>query len=182
MVNFDGLILYHNEGDGTFNDVTATAGLVSRQPGISATFLDVDNDGYLDLFVANYLGFDPSIEVPEVAQAPYPGPLAYEPEFNLLYRNRGDGTFEDVSERAGIRIPGHRAMSVTALDYDLDGDTDLYVSNDGTPNLLLANDGQGRFTDVGLQSGAGSTSLARPTARWERRSETATATACPTCW
>ena len=155
VVNFGGLILYHNEGDGGFKDVTATAGLVSEQPGISATFLDVDNDGYLDLFVANYLKFDPSIEVPEGAQVPYPGPLSYEPELNLLYRNRGDGTFEDISERAGIRIPGHRAMSVTAFDYDLDGDSDLYVSNDGTPNLLLENDGQGRFTEVGLRTGLG---------------------------
>jgi hypothetical protein len=153
VVNFGGLILYHNEGNGGFKDVTTKAGLTSEQPGISATFLDVDNDGYLDLFVANYLHFDPAIKVPEGTQAPYPGPLSYEPELNLLYRNRADGTFEDISERAGIRIPGHRAMSVTAFDYDLDGDPDLYVSNDGTPNLLLENDGHGRFSEAGLQTG-----------------------------
>ncbi|MFU8829713.1 MAG: FG-GAP repeat domain-containing protein, partial [Phycisphaerales bacterium] len=79
--------------------------------------------------------------------------LAYDPEFNVLYRNRGDGTFEDISEAAGIRIPGHRGMSVTPIDYDLDGHPDLYVSNDATPNLLLRNDGQGRFEDVGMQTG-----------------------------
>ena len=155
VVNFDGLILYHNAGNGTFAEVTERAGLISQQAGISATFLDVDRDGHLDVFVANYLRYDPAVKVPPGTQTPYPGPLAYEPEFNLLYRNRGDGTFEDISERAGIRIPGHRAMSVAALDYDVDGDTDLYVSNDGTPNLLLANDGRGRFVDVGLKSGAG---------------------------
>jgi hypothetical protein len=153
VVNFDGLILYRNKGNGTFADVTGPAGLASKGSGISAAFLDVDLDGYLDVFVANYLRFDPAVKVAPGTQAPFPGPLAYESEFNVLYRNRGDGTFEDVSERAGIRIPGHRAMSATALDYDLDGDQDLYVSNDGTPNLLLANDGQGHFVDVGLMAG-----------------------------
>lgn len=154
VVNFGGLILYHNRGDGTFEDVTEKAGLSSKQPGISATFLDADGDGWLDLCVANYLRFDPSIKPPPGTKAPYPGPLSYEPEFNLLYHNRGDGTFEDISQAAGIRIPGHRAMSVTAFDYNLDGYDDLYISNDGTANLLLANDGKGRFKDVSLQSGA----------------------------
>lgn len=155
VVNFNSLIVYRNNGDGTFTDVTERAGLLSSQAGISATFADVDNDGRLDVFVANYLRYDPAVRVPPGAPTPYPGPLAYEPELNLLYRNRGDGTFEDISEPAGVRIPGHRAMSVSAYDYDLDGDADFYVSNDGTPNLLLSNDGKGRFTEVGLKSGAG---------------------------
>lgn len=153
VVNFGGLILYRNEGNGVFKDATGGSGLTSQQAGISACFFDADKDGHLDLFVADYLVFDPAVKNPPGAKAPYPGPLSYEPEFNLLYRNRGDGTFEDISERSGIRVPGHRAMSVTALDYDLDGDQDLYVSNDGTANLLLANDGTGRFKEVGLQSG-----------------------------
>lgn len=155
VVNFDGLILYHNEGNGTFTEATEKAGLNSKGPGISATFLDIENDGFLDLFVGNYLRFDPAIKNPPGTKAPYPGPLSYEPEFNVLHRNRGDGTFEDVSERAGIHISGHRAMSVAALDYDLDGDQDLYVSNDGTANLLLANDGKGQFSDVALLAGVG---------------------------
>ena len=121
VVNFGSLILYHNNGDGTFTDVTAKAGLTSKHAAISATFLDYDGDGSLDIFVANYLVYDPAVKVPPGSQVPYPGPLSYEPEFNILYRNRGDGTFEDVSERAGIRVPGHRAMSVTPLDYNLDG-------------------------------------------------------------
>ncbi len=153
VVNFGELILYRNRGDGTFEDATSSAGLTSHQSGISATFLDVDNDGRLDLFVANYLVFDPAIKPPAGSGVPYPGPLSYEPEFNLLYRNRGDGTFEDLSEPAGIRIKGHRGMSVTPFDYDLDGDQDLYVSNDGTANLLLANDGKGHFKEVGLECG-----------------------------
>jgi hypothetical protein len=155
VVNFGSLILYRNEGDGTFKDVTAKAGLTSKHAAISATFLDFDGDGYLDIFVANYLIYDPAVKLPPGSQVPYPGPLSYEPEFNILYRNRGDGTFEDVSERTGIRVPGHRAMSVTAFDYNLDGNEDLYVSNDGTPNLLLANDGKGHFKDVAMQSGVG---------------------------
>jgi len=155
VVNFGGLILYQNQGDGTFKDGTAQAGLTSKQAGISATFLDADRDGYLDLFVANYLVYDPAVKLPPGAQVPYPGPLSYEPEFNVFYRNRGDGRFEDVSERAGVRITGHRAMSVATLDYDLDGDQDLYVSNDATPNLLLANDGTGHFKDVAAGCGVG---------------------------
>lgn len=154
VVNVGGLILYQNQGKGAFTDVTQKAGLTSTRAGISATFVDVDGDGYLDLFVGNYLVFNPAIKVPAGANTPYPGPLAYEHEFNILYRNRGDGTFEDVSEAAGVRIPNHRAMSVTALDFDYDGDQDLYVSNDGTPNLLLVNDGKGHFKDEALERGA----------------------------
>jgi len=153
VVNFGSLVLYHNEGDGTFKDVTSKAGLTSKQAGISATFLEYDGDGYLDVFVANYLRFDPAVKPPPGSQVPYPGPLSYPAELNLLYRNRGDGTFEDVSERAGIRIPGHRGMSVAAFDYDGDGDQDLYVCNDGTPNLLFANDGAGRFKEVAMVCG-----------------------------
>lgn len=155
VVNFGSLILYRNQGDGTFKDVTAKAGLLSDQSGISATFVDVDNDGWLDLFVANYLKFDPAIRVPAGTQAPYPPPLAYAFEFNLLFRNLGNGSFEDVSDTSGIRIPNHRAMSAAPVDFDEDGDQDLYVSNDGTPNLLLVNDGQGHFHDEALQRGVG---------------------------
>ena len=154
VVNFGSLILYRNQGNGTFKDITAAAGLTQTNAAISAAFLDADGDGWLDLFVANYLLFDPAVRLPAGSTGTYPGPLSYGPEFNRLYRNRGDGTFEEISERSGVRIDGHRAMSVAPIDFDLDGDTDLYVSNDGTANLLLANDGKGRFKDVALPAGA----------------------------
>lgn len=155
VVNFGSLILYRNPGDGTFEDVTEAAGLHHARPGIAATFFDADLDGRLDLFVGNYLTFDPQVKPESGSTVPYPGPLSYASEFNVLFRNRGDGTFEDVSEAAGIRIPGHRAMGVAAFDYDRDGDADLYVSNDGTANLLLENDGHGHFHDGALARGAG---------------------------
>ena len=145
-------ILYHNRGDGTFEDVTDKAGVANAGgTGIGGAFVDVDNDGYLDLFVANYLAFDPSYQLYFSADA-YPGPLSYKAQFNKLYRNRGNGTFEDVSATSGIQIPGHRAMSVAVLDYNRDGAPDLYISNDGTPNVLLVNDGKGHFKDSAPQA------------------------------
>ncbi|MBI4324063.1 MAG: CRTAC1 family protein [Chloroflexi bacterium] len=151
VVNVGKNILYHNRGNGTFEDVTDKAGVGDAGTGISAVFLDVDLDGKLDLFMANYLTYDPNYNLYFNPDA-YPGPLSYKPEFNVLYRNRGDGTFENVSEAAGIRIPGHRAMSVTAFDCDLDGDQDIYICNDATPNLLLVNDGKGHFQDRSLKA------------------------------
>ncbi len=145
--------LYHNRGDGTFEDVTDKAGVANvGGTGIGAVFFDADNDGKLDLFVANYLTFDPSYQLYYNPDA-YPGPLSYKPQFNKLYHNRGDGTFEDVSKSAGIEIPGHRAMSAAVFDYNGDGAPDLYLSNDGTPNLLLVNDGKGHFQDAAPRAG-----------------------------
>lgn len=148
VVNVGQSILYHNKGNGTFEDVTEKAGLKHPGTGIGAVFVDIDNDGKLDLFVANYLTFDPNYNLYYNPDA-YPGPLSYKSEFNVLYRNRGDGTFEDISEKSGIRIPGHRAMSVCAFDFDKDGFEDLYISNDATPNQLLVNDGKGHFQEMG---------------------------------
>ncbi len=157
VINVGRCLLYRNRGDGTFEDVTSKAGVANAGgTGIGAVFFDADNDGRLDLFVANYLAFDPKV-TSHVGL--YPGPLAYAPQFNALYRNRGDGTFEDVSERAGIRLPGHRAMSVAVYDHDLDGDQDLFLSNDGTPCALLVNDGKGRFKDIALEAGVAFNSM-----------------------
>lgn len=152
VVNVGTNLLYRNRGDGSFEDVTHAAGVGDAGTGLAAVFVDVDNDGHLDLFVANYLRFDPSYRLFFQPDG-FPNALAYQPEFNVLYRNRGDGTFEDISETSGIRIPGHRAMSVTAFDADLDGDQDLYLSNDLSPNLLLINDGRGRFADQATRAG-----------------------------
>jgi hypothetical protein len=145
--------LFHNRGDGTFEDVTKKAGVANiGGTGIGAVFFDADNDGKLDLFVANYLTFDPSYQLYYNPDA-YPGPLSYKPQFNKLYHNRGDGTFEDVSKSSGIEIPGNRAMSAAVFDYNGDGAPDLYISDDGTPNLLLVNDGKGHFKNMALQAG-----------------------------
>jgi len=146
VVNFGPNILYRNQGDGTFKDVTEQAGLLDPNTGIGAAFADFDRDGHLDLFVVNYLTFDPDYKLYFNPDA-YPGPLSYQPELNRLYRNLGNGTFEDVSASTGIQIPGHRGMSVTAFDFDVDGDTDFYICNDATPNVLLVNDGQGHFSE-----------------------------------
>ncbi len=153
VVNVGKSILYHNQGDGRFEEVTDKAGLGHKGTGIGAIWVDVDNDGKLDLFVANYLTYDPNYQQYFNPDA-YPGPLGYKPEFNILYRNRGDGSFEDISEKAGIRIPGHRAMSVCAFDHNGDGAPDIYLSNDGTPNMLLLNDGKGHFQDIALKAQA----------------------------
>jgi enediyne biosynthesis protein E4 len=152
VVDVGRCILYHNRGDGTFEDLTEKAGIITKGTGISAVWLDIDNDGLLDLFVANYLTFDPNYKLYFNPDA-YPGPLSYKPQFNVLYHNVGKGRFEDVSEKAGIQLAGHRAMSVCTLDYNLDGFEDIYVSNDGTPNVLLVNDGHGHFHDQALKLG-----------------------------
>ncbi|MHB1307504.1 MAG: CRTAC1 family protein [Limisphaerales bacterium] len=158
VVNVGRNQLYRNRGDGTFEEVTDQAGVGDRQTGISAVWLDIDRDGWLDLFVANYLTFDPAT-ISEQNPGAYPGPLAYPGEANVLYRNRGDGTFEDVTRSAGVYAPGHRAMSVSAFDCDRDGDTDLYVSNDDTPNALWVNDGKGHFRDVAIEAGVAFNSI-----------------------
>jgi enediyne biosynthesis protein E4 len=151
LVNAGKNILYHNRGNGTFEDVTDKAGVGRKGTGIGAIFFDADNDGKLDLFVANYLTYDPNYNLYFNPDA-YPGPMAYKSEFNCLFRNKGDGTFEDISEKSGVRLPGHRAMSVCAFDYNGDGATDLYICNDATPNVLLVNDGKGHFKDVAFQA------------------------------
>lgn len=152
VVNVGPNILYRNRGDGTFEDVTAQAGVGHRGTGISAVFFDADNDGWLDLFVANYLTYKPAADSEQNPGA-YPGPLAYPGEINVFYRNKGDGTFEDVTKPATLFSPGHRGMSVTAFDADWDGDVDLYVSNDDTPNQLWINDGKAHFYDAGAEAG-----------------------------
>jgi hypothetical protein len=158
VVNVGRSQLFRNRGDGTFEDVTDKAGVGHVGTGIAAVFLDADHDGWLDLFVANYLTYKAEAESEQNPGA-YPGPLAYPGETNVLYHNKGDGTFEDVTRQAGLLVPGHRAMSVSAFDCDGDGDTDLYICNDDTPNQLWINDGKGHFHDVALEAGVAFNSL-----------------------
>ena len=147
--------LYENKGDGTFKNITETAGVGGgNKSSVGAVWLDYDNDGLLDLYVGNYLNYDPDYSY-YYAPDGFPGPLAYDSQKDLLYKNNGNSTFKDVTEQMGIIDIDGRAMGVGAADYDDDGFVDIYVANDHTVNYLWHNDqGQG-FTDKGTLSGTG---------------------------
>jgi hypothetical protein len=160
ITNFSGRnILYRNNGDGTFTDVTQKAGVGGDGHwSVSAAFLDFDNDGNLDLFVTRYLNhnFDNNrVCGPwlELGIRSYCSPKVYEGLSNTLYRNRGDGTFTDVSEKAGIAKYKGKSLGVVAGDFDLDGWIDLYVANDSEGNFLFHNRKDGTFQEVGLAQG-----------------------------
>jgi hypothetical protein len=172
-------VLYHNNGNGTFSNVSEKSGVAGLENrwGAGCCFLDYDRDGRLDLFVANYVNFDP-------ARAPRPGqaaicryndiavpcgPQGFAGGTNILYRNRGDGTFEDVSEKSGIANPrgataavfiernwrpsGSYGMGAVAADFDNDGWPDIYVACDSAPSLLYHNNHDGTFREVGVPAG-----------------------------
>jgi enediyne biosynthesis protein E4 len=173
-------VLYHNNGDGTFTDVSERAGVAGSGTrwGAGCCFLDYDRDGHLDLFVANYLNYDP-------ARAPRPGdsaycryneiavpcgPLGFAGGTNILYRNRGDGTFVDVSEESGIARPrgpssmvfvtsnwrstGSYGMGAAAADFDNDGWPDIYVACDTAPSLFYRNNHDGTFREIAVPAGS----------------------------
>ncbi len=151
--NYGANILYKNNGNGTFSNVTKKAKVAGgNECSIGAVWLDYDNDGFLDLYVGNYLNFDPEYKY-YYAPDGFPGPMAYDAERDYLYHNNGDGTFEDVTEAMGIIDIDGRAMGVGAADYDEDGFVDIYVANDHTLNYLWHNDGGKKFTDRGTMSG-----------------------------
>ncbi len=172
-------VLYHNNGDGTFTDVSEKAGVAGSPDtwGAGCCFIDYDRDGLLDLFVSSYVNFD-------LAKAPRPGdsvycryneipvpcgPLGFAGGTNALYRNRGDGTFEDVSDASGISRPkgppsmvfvgsswrstGSYGMGAAAADFDNDGWPDIYVACDSAPSLLYRNNHDGTFSEVAVQAG-----------------------------
>ena len=151
VTNFGRNTLYRNDGDGAFTDVTEESGVGNQLWGVGATFFDSDNDGYLDLYVGNYLEFDPEYRLYYEADE-FPGPLAYPGQPDVFYRNNGDGTFTDVTEKAGMLNEG-RAMGILATDYNSDGLVDIFVANDAMENYLYRNNGDGTFTNVGLEAG-----------------------------
>jgi enediyne biosynthesis protein E4 len=153
VTNWNSAILYHNNGDGTFTDVTEAAGVQNNHFGVGAAFLDYDRDGRLDLFVGNYLKFDPNSKKPYYSAEAFAGPLDYEGDASRLFHNNGDGTFTDVSEKAGIANPAGRAMGVTVGDYDNDGWPDIYVANDAMESYLYHNNHDGTFTNVAVDQG-----------------------------
>src|SRR6266404_5588399 len=136
-------ILYHNNGDGTFTDVTVKAGVAGGGWSVSAGFFDHNNDGLLDLFVTRYMEWDADHnKICGGDWHTYCPPSVFPATTCLLYRNRGDGTFEDVSTRAGFSAKKGRALGVAFADYDGDGFTDIFVSNDGMQQYLFDNDGR----------------------------------------
>jgi hypothetical protein len=166
--------LYHNRGDGTFEDVTARAGLVSPRTrwGTGCAFLDYDRDGRLDLFVANYIDLDlKTAPTPETGLCRYKGvkvacgPPGLPGGRNVLYHNRGDGSFEDVSEKSGItKTLSTYGLGVSTLDFDDDGWVDLYVADDSSPSALYRNNHDGTFTDVAVTAGCAYSQDGKPQA------------------
>lgn len=145
--------LYRNMG-GYFEEVTASAGIDNPAWGTSATWLDFDRDGWLDLYVTNYVAITEGVTCPDRAGAPeYCGPTAYPGVRDRLFRNQGDGRFRDVSAESGIGAKPGRGLGVASIDFDRDGWRDIYVANDGEPNFLWRNRGNGTFQERALQAG-----------------------------
>jgi len=159
VTNFGKNILYHNNGDGTFTNVTDKAGVAAGGWSTSAGFFDFDNDGKLDLFVARYLDWTVANSKTCGAEKPtYCPPGEFPAVSNILYRNRGDGTFADVSAASGIAAKKGHGLGVAFADYDGDGLTDIFVANDVTNQFLFHNNGNGTFTECALDVGAALTS------------------------
>jgi enediyne biosynthesis protein E4 len=158
-------VLYRNNGDGTFSDVTEASGLLWPEPhwGSGCTFVDYDRDGRLDLLVASYLKLDLA-SVPQPGAGGYCnwkgipvncGPRGLPPGRLWLYHNNGDGTFTDVTGKADLmELPGAYYMTAAAADFDNDGWPDIYIACDSTASVLLKNNHDGTFADIGLESGA----------------------------
>ncbi|MGO8795903.1 MAG: CRTAC1 family protein [Candidatus Sulfotelmatobacter sp.] len=154
VTNYGKNILYHNNGDGTFTDVTAKAGVAGGGWSVSAGFFDYDNDGKLDLFVTRYMDWDTKHNKDCGGNYhTYCPPEEFPSTTNILYHNNGDGTFTDVSQKSGITAKKGRALGVAFADYDGDGFTDIFVSNDGMQQYLYHNNGNGTFTEVGMEAG-----------------------------
>ena len=157
-------ILYRNNGDGTFTDVTRQAGLLHEGDrwGTGCTFVDFDRDGNLDLFVSNYLRFDPKVipptgksEICNFKGVPVNcGPRGLRPETSMLYRNNGNGAFTDISVSSGIaKAVGSYGLTTVAADFDGDGWPEIYVACDSTPSLFFKYNKDGTFTENGIEMG-----------------------------
>lgn len=148
--------LFRNLGNGKFADVTTRAGVGDPGFSTSAAWFDYDKDGRLDLFVCNYVEWSLETDVEctlDGTNKSYCTPQKYKGQSSTLYRNRGNGAFENVTQRAGLNDPTNKALGVALLDYDGNGYLDMFVANDTEPNKLYKNNGNGTFTDVGLTAG-----------------------------
>jgi hypothetical protein len=157
-----GNVLYRNNGDGTFTDVTAKAGIADGRWSTGAAFGDYDGDGFVDLMVTNYVDFHLN-DLPGFGSAPFCkyrgidvqcGPRGLRGAGDSLFHNNGDGTFTDVSKSAGVSDPnGYYGLGVMWADFNNTGRPDIYVANDSTPKFLYKNEGNGKFKEIGLESG-----------------------------
>jgi len=165
--NYGPNVLYRNNGNGTFTDVTKAAGVdAGHRVGAGTCFLDIESDGDLDLYVANYLEF--SYDTHETTlyngYMTYRAPVHNRPLPDILYRNNGDGTFTDISREAGIAAHAGWGMGIVCADYDNDDDTDIFIGNDVAENFMFKNNGSGVFEEVGLITGTAYTGDGSPSA------------------
>lgn len=159
VTNYGRSVLYHNNGNGTFTDVTDHAGVANHRWGMTPVWVDFDNDGYLDLYVTNYVNYDLR-GVPTGATSQEYGtnvpftlnPSSFDPVPNRLYHNNRDGTFTDVARKLGVANPDGRSLSAAFGDFNLDGWMDFYVGNDISSNRMYQNLGRGRFLDISASS------------------------------
>ena len=157
LTSVGGVRLFRNAGKGRFTEVTAKAGLAGRRAfSTSAMWFDYDKDGRLDLIVCNYVQWSPETDIfcsVDGKAKSYCTPEAYRGSTSWLYRNKGDGAFEDVTAKAGLFDATSKSLGVTLLDYDQDGWPDVFVANDTQPNKLYRNNRNGTFTELGLKAG-----------------------------
>ena len=159
VTNFGQNLLYRNNGDGTFTDVAKQARVGDASWGVSCAFVDINRDSQLDLYVVNYVEYDLSMKPclnNDKGILEYCHPRYFNGKADTLYRNNGDGTFSNITKKAGVYNPTEGlGLGVAVGDYNNDGWPDIYVANDTTRNFLYRNRGDGTFTDVGLISGTG---------------------------
>jgi len=157
VTNLGTNILYRNNGDGTFTDVTQEAGVGNVSWGTSAAFFDYDGDGLLDLVIANYLNWSPDHEMDCYSRGGVPdycSPMNYKsPAMDTLYHNKGDGTFENVTISAGLDKAFGNGLGVVCADFNHDGRWDIFIANDAMPNQLWMNQGNGKFVDEAIIRG-----------------------------
>ncbi|MBI2150146.1 MAG: CRTAC1 family protein [Acidobacteria bacterium] len=161
-------LLFHNKGDGAFEERAAAAGVADPHWGAGCAFGDYDRDGYVDLYVANYVAFDGNTRARDCVYMGtlkvFCGPKGLAGEADVLYHNNGDGTFTDVTLKAGVKEPNYYGFGVVFSDLDNDGWPDIYVANDSVPNLLFKNRRDGTFEEVGLISGTSINLFGQPQA------------------